>query len=119
MDYIFLVTGSIIIITCFYFIISPFFSTTVHSDGLIEQVSGEASSVDSIYRSVNELEMDFLMKKISEADFIKMKEHYQMLAADFLKGEQNPKVVQGKTSSKEVDMEILRELETLRRQKGR
>ncbi|RSD27828.1 hypothetical protein [Mesobacillus subterraneus] len=125
MDYVFLIAGSLMIITCFYFIISPFFSASE------EQPAGKAETderltLEQVYSAVNELEMDFLMKKITHEDFEKLKEQYQLLAAELLKEEtkhkklKHPHAAVGKTkkAADEAEAEILRELKKLRNQKG-
>ncbi|MFE8703344.1 hypothetical protein ACFYKX_22545 [Cytobacillus sp. FJAT-54145] len=120
MDYIFLVIGSVIIITCFYFIIAPFF----YGGGklILSKEDEHTSSLEMIYATVNEIEMDFLMKKISKEDFEIMKKKYNLMAANLLKeeGDSIPnQEKKGKGSQKEIDIEIIKELEALRKQKGR
>ncbi|WNF22149.1 hypothetical protein [Mesobacillus jeotgali] len=123
MDYVFLIIGSLVIITCFYFIISPFFSAgEVPAAGL--ETESEKLTLEQIYNAVNELEMDFLMKKITREDFEKLKENYQLLGAEILKEEaqgQKAKHLPGskkKIKDAEAEAEILRELKKLRQQKG-
>jgi flagellar biosynthesis protein FliP len=117
MDYVFLIAGSIMIITCFYFIVSPFFSKNEEQPGARQ--NEETMTLDQVYSAVNELEMDFLMKKITSEDFEKMKELYQLLAADLLKKDNKaPKTEKSKKQSDGAEDEILRELRKLREQKG-
>ncbi|MBT2680774.1 hypothetical protein J7E38_17320 [Bacillus sp. ISL-35] len=124
MDYVFLIIGSLVIITCFYFIISPFFSSG-ESQTTGTEAEGEKLTLEQVYSAVNELEMDFLMKKITREDFEKMKENYQVFAA--LLKEETETLKQGKTKlpkgkakmqADDAEEEILRELRNLRRQKG-
>ncbi len=125
MDYVFLIIGSLVIITCFYFIISPFFSSG-ESQGAGTEAEGERLTLEQVYSAVNELEMDFLMKKINREDFEKMKGNYQLLAADLLREETETlkqgkrKLPKGKANlqADEAEEEILRELSKLRQQKG-
>ncbi len=124
MDYVFLIIGSLVIITCFYFITSPFFSAgEVPASG--EETESEKLTLEQVYSAVNELEMDFLMKKITREDFEKLKESYQLLGAEMLK-EETDGLKQGKAKhlpkkkirDAEAEAEILRELKKLRQQKG-
>jgi flagellar biosynthesis protein FliP len=118
MDYVFLIAGSIMIITCFYFIVSPFFTKNEDQAAGV-CISDETMSLDQVYGAVNEFEMDFLMKKITREDFEKLKEQYQLLAAELLK--KDTKVLKAEKSKKHSDGaedEILRELRKLREQKG-
>ncbi|WP_226677609.1 hypothetical protein [Mesobacillus jeotgali] len=123
MDYLFLIIGSLVIITCFYFIISPFFSSGEVPAGEME-TEGEKLTLEQVYSAVNELEMDFLMKKITREDFEKLKEDYQLLAAEMLKKERQGHMAKHLPESKkkikdaEAEAEILRELKKLRQQKG-
>lgn len=123
MDYLFLIIGSLVIITCFYFIISPFFSSgEVPAEGM--ETEGEKLTLEQVYNAVNEVEMDFLMKKITREDFEKLKENYQLLAAEMLKeeapGRKAKHLPDGKKKIKdaEAEAEILKELKKLRQQKG-
>jgi hypothetical protein len=123
MDYLFLIIGSLVIITCFYFIISPFFSSGEKpAEGM--ETEGDKLTLEQVYSAVNELEMDFLMKKITREDFEKLKENYQLLAAEMLKEETQGRMEKQLPESKkklkdaEAEAEILRELKKLRQQKG-
>ncbi|MBT2662239.1 hypothetical protein [Bacillus sp. ISL-45] len=126
MDYVFLIIGTLVIITCFYFIISPFFSAgEVPASGV--ETESEKLTLEQVYSAVNELEMDFLMKKITREDFEKLKENYHLLAAEMLK-EETEGLKQGKSKQlpeskkkkkdAEAEADILRELKKLRQQKG-
>lgn len=123
MDYLFLIIGSLVIITCFYFIISPFFSAG-EVPAAEKEKEGDKLTLEQVYSAVNELEMDFLMKKITREDFEKLKEDYQLLAAEMLKEEAQGRkanhLPDGKKKIKdaEAEAEILRELKKLRQQKG-
>lgn len=121
MDYVFLIIGSLVIITCFYFIISPFFSAGEMPAAGMEAES-EKLTLEQVYSAVNELEMDFLMKKITREDFEKLKENYQLLSAEMLKEEteglKKGKAPKKKIKDAEAEAEILRELKKLRQQKG-
>lgn len=118
MDYVFLISGSLVILTCFYFIISPFF-TGSEKQGASPEKDEEKLTLDEVYGAVNELEMDYLMKKITAEDFEKLKEQYQLLAVELLKEESgSKKKPDSKKAADEAEAEILRELHKLRKQKG-
>lgn len=113
-DYVFLIFGSLVTIICFYFIVAPFFKRDEYHENKIKHE--QDMSIESIYAAVNELEMDYLMKKISENDFKKMKERYQIIAAELLKVEEEHVRIDA-TSIKDED--ILLELQEIRKKKGR
>lgn len=115
----FLIIGSLVTITCFYFMVAPFYTGEVEllSGG---KVTDSEMSVELIYKAVNEAEMDFLMKKISEKDFLQMKDRYQVMAAEYLQMERT-KVEEAKMNVKDqdtLDQEILEELKKIRVQRG-
>lgn len=114
-DYVYLIVGSMVTIICFYAIAAPFFHRDEQA-GTNHEDSGSELSIEIIYGAVNELEMDYLMKKISENDFKKMKERYQIIAAELLKVEEEHVRIDA-TSIKDED--ILLELQEIRKKKGR
>ncbi|MBP2241496.1 hypothetical protein J2Z40_002059 [Cytobacillus eiseniae] len=120
MDYIFLIVGSIVIITCFYFIIAPFFASSKEEEENKSEQETELP-LELIYEAVNELEMDYLMKKITKNDFETMKQQYQSLATSYIRTDTNEQAYKPKKkqTNNEVDKEIIRELNKLRKQKGR
>ncbi len=122
MDYWFLIIGSIVTITCFYFIGSPFYHSKRYPTAN-EQKQQDFVSVDMIYSAINELEMDFLMKKIPEVDFQEMKQRYQIMVADYFKLEDQPLDKHKETADySNIDHEILLELNNIRskhRKEGR
>jgi hypothetical protein len=118
MEYIYLIASSVIILTCFYFIIIPFFQVKTKTAGTYV-MEEEHLTLEDVYSAVNELEMDYLMKKVAEQDFNQLKDKYQMLAAKLM----NQEVKMVTTSVKKVDetaeLEIYQELENIRKGKGR
>ncbi len=120
MEYVYLFASSVLIIACLYFVVSPFFS------GRFETAAASGADdkpvrLEDIYEAVNELEMEYLMKKISEKDFLQLKEQYQMLAVQLMKQEADTVVRKSKKDKAEeqaVEREILLELQKLRAQKG-
>ena len=114
-DYVYLIVGSMVTIICFYTIASPFFRREEQA-GTNHQVSGQELSIEFIYSAVNELEMDYLMKKISETDFQWMKERYQIIAAELLKAEEEHVTIDATCIQ---DEDILIELQKIRNKKGR
>lgn len=124
MDYVYLIVSAIMVLICFYFIVSPFFKPegTVASAGKKGEEPEEAVALETVYKAANELEMDFLMKKMTEQDFLQLKEQYQLLAADLIRQEKKQtanKAGKKDKQDKEIELEILAELQNLRKQKGR
>jgi hypothetical protein len=115
-DYVFLIFGSLVTIICFYFIVAPFFKRDEYHENKIKHE--QDMSIESIYAAVNELEMDYLMKKITETDFQIMKNRCQMMAAEFLKVEEQH-IRHETTGTAKVDQDIFMELQKIRKKKGR
>ncbi|WP_070120491.1 hypothetical protein [Bacillus marinisedimentorum] len=117
MDAVYMVSGSLVIITCFYFVIAPFFTQGKTAAASNE---GESVSLELIYESINEAEMDYLMKKISKEDFEEMKQQYYNLASGQLKGNRpaNRRQKEAAGGTVPVDEEILKELQKIRGGRG-
>ncbi len=118
MDYFYLFIGAVMVICCFYFIIAPFFNTRGE---MIANAEGKAAPpLEMIYEAVNELEMDYLMKKISKEDFEAMKKRYQAMAAGYLTQDTTTKTIHSnkETIDENVEREIVQELNKLRKQNG-
>ncbi|WLR55992.1 hypothetical protein LC048_03215 [Mesobacillus subterraneus] len=87
------------------------------------ETESEKLTLEQVYSAVNELEMDFLMKKITREDFEKLKEDYQLLAVEMLKEEAQGRKAKHLQKNKkkikdaEAEAEILKELKKLRQQK--
>lgn len=118
MIYDFLIISSLIILACIYFILSPFFLTK-ESDEEKGDESNDELTLEAIYRAVNELEMDYLMKKVNEEHYLKLKEEYQLLASKMMKqmGAEKTKRSQSKNTDN-LELELLAELHKLRKQEG-
>lgn len=118
MDIIYLIATSVIILTCFYFIIIPFFQVKIEVAGsyVMEE---EQLTLEDVYSAVNELEMDYLMKKVTEQDFNQLKDKYQMLAAKLMNQEVKMVTAKTKKVDESLELEIYHELEKIRKGKGR
>lgn len=105
------------ILICMYIIVAPFFSTKEELRFAKEE---DSLTLEAIYSAVNELEMDYLMKKIGENDYLQLKEQYQLLAAKLMKqeGQLIKKKKKEDISLDKVELEILEELKKIRKGKG-
>ncbi|WP_316571024.1 hypothetical protein [Neobacillus sp. YIM B06451] len=77
-----IIACSLLVAACLYLVLSPFFGRGVLA-AIAEAEKGLA--LKQVYESVNELEMDALMNKISADDFHSLKESYYRLAAETIK----------------------------------
>lgn len=115
MDYAFMFISAIVILICVYLVISPFFTRVPAVESANEL--GEEKTIEAIYSAVNELEMEYLMKKISEQDFNELKSKYEAMATKYLSREReisrNPQ--QNKQATDDIDEQLLKELAEIRR----
>lgn len=77
----------------------------------------EDISLKSVYATLNELEMDFHMQKLSEEDYHKLKVQYERQAAELLEKQKKSKADNG-IAAKDIEAEIEEELAKLRKERG-
>lgn len=112
MNFVYLIICSLIIIICFYFIISPFFKPKEKMK--FSEINQENSiTLDAIDATVNEMEMDMLMKKMSEEDFQQLKQQYQLMAEKIKEKEKKEKA----KKEQQLELEIMKELQKIRAKK--
>lgn len=120
-DYLFLIIGSVVTITCFYFMAAPFFAKRRHENNLVAYGGDPEMSLESIYQAINEIEMDLLMKKITQQDFRQMKDHLSIMAAEYLNNQpektEKPQQQIDEPPS-DIDKQILSQLAEIRHEKG-
>lgn len=121
MDYLFLIVSSVLILACLYFVISPFY--LMKQEVALGNEYDQGLNIESVYEAVNELEMDYLMKKIKKEDFLQLKEQYQVLAQELMAEERQLVGKKGKekkqsSNEKKIELEILHELQKMRKLKG-
>lgn len=121
MDYLFLIVSSVLILACLYFVISPFY--LMKQEVALGNEYDQGLNIESVYEAVNELEMDYLMKKIKKEDFLQLKEQYQVLAQELMAEERQLIGKKGKekkhsSNEKKIELEILHELQKMRKLKG-
>lgn len=122
-------TSFLIVALILYLVINPFFSTD--NDWESEEIEDdlEEVSLEHLYVTINELEMEYNMGKVSKDDFLKLKNHYEALAVKKLKersqleGKKN-KLIKTESTDKmpevneDIEREIELELEQFRKKRG-
>jgi hypothetical protein len=79
----------------------------------------EEISIQNIYATLNELEMDYHMKKLSDEDYEKLKAQYERYAAELLEKEKKKESkVANDSAVKDIEAEIEEELAKLRKERG-
>lgn len=81
------IVSALIVGLCLYFILRPFFSkeANLQTDAIVDDL--EVLTLDQIYATLNELEMEFHMGKLSEQNYKNLKSQYEYMAAEKLKEE--------------------------------
>lgn len=113
-------TSFLIVALILYLVINPFFSTD--NDWESEEIKDDLEEVtlEQLYVTINELEMEYNMGKVSKTDFEKLKAHYEVLAVKKLKERSHKKEQKYKPtdSNQSIESEIELELEQLRKKRG-
>ncbi|MFS1513695.1 hypothetical protein VQL36_14825 [Chengkuizengella sp. SCS-71B] len=122
MDFIVLLTSALMIIGCLYMVLSPFFHQKIFTDGDLKKSSDNEVIKKEFYATLNELEMDYKMNKLSEYDYKHLKEEVELFFIELLRDEdQLPELLEEKENKQileEIQSEVEIELELLRKERG-
>ncbi len=116
-----IVLSLLILAFCLYLVVSPLLRNKDRQLHVELKDDTDEISLKSIYATLNELEMDYHMQKLSEADYQKLKDQYEHHAAQLLEKQKQKKT---KTNSindslvKDIEAEIEEELTRLRKERG-
>lgn len=78
----------------------------------------EEISLKSVYATLNELEMDYHMQKLSEEDYHKLKNQYERQAVELLEKQKKKGKSDKGSVVKDIEAEIEEELAKLRKERG-
>jgi len=117
------IASTILVIGCIYFVLSPLTSKKLH---VVDEVDGKMDNnvmKEELYATLNEIEMDYKMNKLSEEDYLTMKKKYEHKVAEIMKNE-STMIGRKKNSQKEsaenikkIEDEIDQELAALRKER--
>lgn len=101
------ILGLLIVLVALYLIASPFLAdneplptaVVADSDNALEKQK------ESVFTTLNELEFDYRMKKITEEDYQSLKNQYKSRAVEVLKSEENLDALLGKKAIK-IDADL-------------
>jgi cytochrome c-type biogenesis protein CcmI len=109
----------IIVAFSLYLVISPLLRKNNTKLSVEIKDDTDEISLQSLYATLNELEMDYNMQKLSEEDYQKLKAQYERHASELL---ENQKKKESKTGNgsfvKDIEVEIEEELAKLRKERG-
>lgn len=117
-----IIASIMLVLVCIYFILSPF--TIKGSSDVKEKMCIITDNVkkEELYATLNEIEMDFKMNKLSEEDYQAMKKSYELQVAEIIKkeGSVGKKNIISKESTEfiqKIEDEIDAELAILRKER--
>ncbi|WP_017755884.1 hypothetical protein [Calidifontibacillus oryziterrae] len=125
MDMISIIASIILVLGCLYIVLSPLIGRNngIGTDHDFSKVaSDDQISKQELYATLNEIEMDYKMNKLSEDDYKKMKKAYELMVAEIISKEQKHSGKKGSQREsadfiKNVEDEIDQELEALRKER--
>jgi hypothetical protein len=98
-----MIASAVLVLVCLFLIISPFFKNELN----LFQPALDLSAHDNkaaLMTTLNEIEFEHKMQKISDEDYLKLKKQYEVLISDLLKQEDQ-------MVKKEIDQNVLKEVE--------
>jgi hypothetical protein len=114
-----MIVSALLVLGCLYLTISPFFAT---DEGTFELKFGKSknntqTNKEALYSTLNEIEIEHKMGKISDEDYNQLTSKYEAIIAKMMKEDDlnNFENVDGKLLS-EIEKEIQEELD--KREKG-
>ncbi|MDX8364134.1 hypothetical protein [Cytobacillus sp. IB215665] len=126
MDLVSIITATLLVGVCSYLVISPLLSkknVTFH-ESMIDEV--DTIKKEEIFATLNELEMDYNMQKLSTEDYEKLKSNYEKMLLPIMAEETIVDDVNvahtikniPKQVKKDIENEIANELDQVRKQRG-
>jgi len=98
-----LIVTVILVLLCLFLILSPFFKFSI-ANGFFQQSSEENYNEKSgLMSTINEIEFEYQMKKISKEDYVALTKKYETMIAKLMKEEEK--------INEEIDEKLLKEVE--------
>lgn len=98
-----MIASAVLVLVCMYLIISPFFKNELNLFQPVIDLSAHDQKA-ALMTTLNEIEFEHKMQKVSDEDYKKLKKQYEVMLSDLLKD--NQQMVQ-----KDVDHDLLKEVE--------
>jgi predicted Co/Zn/Cd cation transporter (cation efflux family) len=98
-----MISSAVLVLVCMYLIISPFFKNELNLfEPVIDLTTHDHKA--ALMTTLNEIEFEHKMHKVSDEDYKKLKKQYEVLLSDLIKDNQQ-------MDQKEVDHDLLKEIE--------
>jgi hemoglobin-like flavoprotein len=98
-----MIASAVLVLVCMYLVISPFFKNELNLFQPVIDLSAHDQKA-ALMTTLNEIEFEHKMHKVSDEDYQKLKKQYEVMLSDLLKDSQQ-------TVQKEVDHDLLKEVE--------
>jgi hypothetical protein len=98
-----MIASAVLVLVCMYLIISPFFKNELNLFQPVIDLRAHDHKA-ALMTTLNEIEFEHKMHKISDEDYKKLKKQYEVLLSDLIKDNQQ-------LDQKEVDHDLLKEVE--------
>jgi hypothetical protein len=98
-----MIASAVLVLVCMYLIISPFFKNELNLFQPVIDLTAHDHKA-ALMTTLNEIEFEHKMHKISDEDYKKLKKQYEVLLADLIKDNQQ-------MDQKEVDHDLLKAVE--------
>jgi hypothetical protein len=114
-----MIASAVLVLVCLFLVISPFFKNEMNLFSTAPDISAYENKT-ALLTTLNEIEFEHKMQKISDEDYKKLKKQYENLIADLMKqDEQFVKKEVNQNALKEVEAEIEEELRRRQQEQGR
>lgn len=122
MDLISIIASIMLVIGCIYFILLPLTTKKTLALDTPAAFADDKIKKEELYATLNEIEMDYKMNKLSEDDYVNMKKAYELEVAKIIKieneiGRKGDKLVKSADFIKSMEDEIDAELALLRKER--
>ncbi|MHC0035960.1 hypothetical protein [Pseudoneobacillus sp. C159] len=105
-----MITSAVLVLVCMFLVISPFFRNEMNLFHTAPDLKAHENKA-ALMTTLNEIEFEHKMQKISDEDYKKLKRQYEILISDLMKqDEQLDKNNINHSALKEVEAEIEEEL---------
>lgn len=98
-----MIASAVLVLVCLYLIISPYFKNNIEILNPALDVSTYENK-RALMTTLNEIEFEHKMNKISDEDYKRLRKQYEIMIADLLKQEEQSLPI-------EMDQDVLKEVE--------
>lgn len=114
------IVSLLIVGLCLYLVIMPLLQPKKKMAEIKVQDDFEDITIENVYATLNELEMDYNMKKLSEEDYQRLKSDYERIAANLIAKSKTEEKAKGSNLdvAEDIEAEIEEELAKLRKERG-